>query len=328
MEGLGGELSCFRHELPFLLNLATRSFDVLQQTAGTGAGGWELQLEGGADADLAFDVDLAGVLLHDAVADGEAKAGAFVLALLGFALGGEEGIVDAVEVLLLDAAAGVLNADDDATCAVEGGDLEGCVGGAEHRVLRVQHEVEDDLLELALVAVNAGEVWVEVGFDTDLRGLELVLEEGDGVVKELVQVEAGELGSAGAREVEQAVDDLGGAEGLLRDLFEDGGEAFVVAHVLGQHLGVAGDDGERRVDLVRDASGEQADGGELFRLGELCLELDAVGDVVDQDDAAHGDEVSGDQRGDGDVGDAHGSRWEARGGTCRECGCRARRAHC
>ncbi len=101
--------------------------------------------------------------------------------------------------------------------------------------------------------MNAREVRVEVGLDTDLRGLELMLEEGDGVVEKLVQIEAGELGSAGAREVEQAVDDLGGAEGLLSDLFEDGSEAFVVAHVLGEHLGVAGDDGEGRVDLVGDA---------------------------------------------------------------------------
>ena len=62
------------------------------------------------------------MLLHDAVADGEAEAGALVLALLRFALGGEEGIVDAVEVLSLDACAGVLNTDEHAACAVEGGD--------------------------------------------------------------------------------------------------------------------------------------------------------------------------------------------------------------
>ena len=43
--------------------------------------------------------------------------------------------------------------------------------------------------------------------------------------------------------------------------------------LLGEHLGVAGDDGERRVDLVGDAGGEQADGGELFGLRELRFEL-------------------------------------------------------
>ncbi len=39
------------------------------------------------------DVNLAGVLLHDAVADGETEAGALVLALLGLGFGGEEGVV-------------------------------------------------------------------------------------------------------------------------------------------------------------------------------------------------------------------------------------------
>ncbi len=71
---------------------------------GTGAGGRELKLEGSADADFALDVNLAGVLLHDAVADGKAQAGALVLAFLRLGLGGEEGIVDAVQMLALDAA--------------------------------------------------------------------------------------------------------------------------------------------------------------------------------------------------------------------------------
>ena len=124
-------------------------------------------------------------------------------------------------------------------------------------------------------------------------------------LQELVEVDGGELAAAGAGEVEQAVDDLGGAEGLLGDLFEDGRElaGVVGAHVLGEHLGVGGDDGERGVDLVGDTGGEQADGGELFRLGELAFELDAVGDVVDEDDAADlAIKVARDERGDGDVG--------------------------
>ena len=80
-----------------------------RRDCGAAAGGRELQLEGGADAELALDVDLAGVLLHDSVADGKSKAGALVRAFLRFGLRGEEGIVDAVQMLALDAAAGVLN---------------------------------------------------------------------------------------------------------------------------------------------------------------------------------------------------------------------------
>jgi hypothetical protein len=56
-------------------------------------------------------------------------------------------------------------------------------------------------------------------------------------------------------------------------IFSSRARAFVAAHLLGEHLRVAGDDGQRRVDLVRDAGGEQADGGELVGLGELRFEL-------------------------------------------------------
>ena len=40
-----------------------------------------------------------------------------------------------------------------------------------HGVLRVKHEVEDDLLEFALVAVDAGEVGVEGGLEADLTAV-------------------------------------------------------------------------------------------------------------------------------------------------------------
>ena len=60
-----------------------------------------------------------------------------------------------------------------------------------------------------------------------------------------------------------------------------------------------------RVDLVRNPCGEQADGRKLFGLGELGFEVNAIGDVVDQDDAAYCDEVARDQRCNRDVGDAY-----------------------
>ena len=78
----------------------------------------------------------------------------------------------------------------------------------------------------------------------------------------------------------------------------------IAAHLLREHLRVGRDDGERRVDFVGDAGGEQADGTELVRLCELVFERDAFGDVVDQDDAAHDDEVAREQRRDGDVDSA------------------------
>ena len=57
-----------------------------------------------ARAGLALHANLAGVLLDDAVGDGEAQAGAAALAFLRRGLGGEERIVDALNVLRRDAA--------------------------------------------------------------------------------------------------------------------------------------------------------------------------------------------------------------------------------
>src|SRR5205823_5251118 len=159
----------------------------------------------------------------------------------------------------------------------------------------------------ALIPVNACEVWIEVRLHANLRCLELMLQESYGVTEKIVQVQAGELRPAGSREVEQSVDDLRGAEGLLRDLFEHRSEAFIVAHMLGQHLGVAGDHRQRRIHLMRYARSQQADGRQLLRLGQLSLQLNAVGDVVDQNDAAHSDEVTRDQRCDGDIGETFAS---------------------
>src|SRR5882757_200751 len=165
---------------------------------GTGAGGWELQLEGSANAELALDVDLAGMLLHNSVADGKSEACALVSAVLRLGLGGKERIVDAVEMFSLDAASGVLDAYQHTSSTVEGRNLKRGVRSSEHRILRVQHQVEDDLLQLALIPVNACEVWIKVRFHPNLRRLELMLQQSHGVTEKIVQIQAGELRPAGA----------------------------------------------------------------------------------------------------------------------------------
>src|SRR5512135_2868669 len=67
----------------------------------------ELQVERGAFPRTAFHGDFAGMFLNDAVGDGESQAGAAGLAVARRILGGEERIVNAVNVLLGDALAGI-----------------------------------------------------------------------------------------------------------------------------------------------------------------------------------------------------------------------------
>src|SRR5579859_1853199 len=106
-------------------------------------------------------------------------------------------------------------------------------------------------------------------FHLDVRGFELVLEQRQGLGDDLVQVDFVELRGAGAREVQQVVHYLRGAERLARNLFQQRGEPGIAIDLLGGHLRVAGDYRERRVDFVRHSSGQQTDGRELFRLAEL-----------------------------------------------------------
>ena len=61
---------------------------------------------------------------------------------------------------------------------------------------------------------------------------------------------------------------------------------------------------KRRVDFVRNARGQQPDGAELVGLRQLRLQRNALRDVVDENNAADGDEVARKQRGDRDVGGA------------------------
>ncbi len=61
----------------------------------------------------------------------------------------------------------------------------------------------------------------------DLRGLELVFQQGQRVANDLVEVGVAELGGRSAREIQQAVGDLSGAEALLGDLFQHRAEARV-----------------------------------------------------------------------------------------------------
>ena len=126
----------------------------------------------GACADRAFDMDFAGVLLNDAVADREAEAGAAFVA--GQGLGGEERIVDALEMLGSDAGTGVGDKGFD-VAVDQSNDAQAPASG--HGVFGVQEQVEEDLLQLAGVAVDGRKVIGKIEIDQDLRGFELVLEQ-------------------------------------------------------------------------------------------------------------------------------------------------------
>ena len=59
-----------------------------------------------------------------------------------------------------------------------------------------------------------------------------------------------------------------------------------IGHLLGKHLDVVGDDGQRGVDFVRHSRGQQPQRGELLGLAHLLFHAFALRDVVEQKQAS------------------------------------------
>ena len=109
-------------------------------------------------------------------------------------------------------------------------------------------------------------------------GLELVLEQRQHVGDDDVDVDDASSIAVRRRprQVQQAVDDLRRAERLPLDLLEQPRPRILGIGALEQHLREARDAGQRRVHLVRDAGGQQADRRHLLGDLQLLLELHAA----------------------------------------------------
>src|ERR1039457_4387035 len=102
-------------------------------------------------------------------------------------------------------------------------------------VLGVKEQVQEDLLQLSGVAEDGRQLGMQVWNDLDTRGLELVLKQSERVVNYAIQVHVVELGARGAREIQQAVNNLGGAKRLPRDLVQQLCFLRISTDLLGQH---------------------------------------------------------------------------------------------
>ena len=135
----------------------------------------------------------------------------------------------------------------------------------------------------------------------DVRLAQLVLQQAHRLADHLVQIHRREFRGRGAREIQQRVDDLAGAESLLGDLFEQRRFFGVARNLFGEHLRVGGDHGQRRVHFVGHAGGQQSDGAQFVGLHQAALEFGAIRDVLEDDQAADVRPVARDQGRGGDV---------------------------
>src|SRR5579864_1898832 len=179
---------------------------------------WKFQLERGALARLRVHADLACMLLNDSVRDRQSKARAARLAFTRNVLGGKERVINLVDMLRRNAGAAVTDVDLDAV-SVGRADVQRATF-ARHGVFGVQEQVQEHLLQLSGVAMDQRQSRVQIGLHFHVRGLELMLQQRERFRDDLVQIDGAEFRGAGAREIQQVVDDFRSAECLARDFFQ------------------------------------------------------------------------------------------------------------
>ena len=177
----------------------------------------------------------------------------------------------------------------------------GLVGGADrhraalgHGVARIDDEIDDGVGKLRLVGMHRP----EIGACSSLRSMpsrnsrrSIMREFADHIAQRQ------HLGLHGllAREGEKLAHQRRGAQRVLVDLVDllERGIARLMAHQ--QEFGIADDDGEQIVEVVRHAAGQLADRLHLLRLGEFGLQRLLLGDVDEIEDHAAAAERAGEQ---------------------------------
>ena len=202
------------------------------------------------------------------------------------------GLEDRLDHAWCDAAAGVGFAHADETpdmrlgmvpdmgfINVNDGDADGELAAARHGIAGVDGKIHQDLFNHAGVAMQERDILRRLEPERDMFANEALQHFGQ-IVHDLAQIEMSALHHILAAEHEQLSREAGGAFGGEED-------GLHRVHHLGrqrlpgkQRAGMALDDGEHVVEVVRDTGGELADGLHFLRLAQLRLEAQPFGDVL------------------------------------------------
>src|SRR5260370_10418922 len=176
---------------------------------------WKLNVEGGAFAGRRTHINLSGMFLDDAVTHRETETGPAAARF-----GGEERGKDAMNMFAGNAAAGVRHFDFDAAIVRSSANFEHSSSG--HGITRVQAKVQEDLLQLVGRPAAGRKRFAELLHHLNLRSFQGVGYKRQRLFHNAVYINVRGFRGAGARQIEELVDDFAGAEGLLDDFFNDG----------------------------------------------------------------------------------------------------------
>ena len=252
-------------------------------------GARKIDLDAGAMAILAIDLDVAARLLDESVHHAQAEAGS----LANF-LGGEERIKHLVEYGRRDAGPGVADRDHrvgsrgDFAVSFGIGFVEMHVAGFEgqfspirHGIARIDGKVDDRRGELTRVDQCRPGVFLKHRFDLDLLAKRRPEQPG-GADDQLIDINRAWVQRLLAGEGQKTLRQFGAA---LRGLVDHRGncrELGLVGDGVRQDLDGTGDDGENVVEVVGNAAGQLADGFHLLCLRQLLLLFDQLfGSLLD-----------------------------------------------
>src|SRR2546429_9106394 len=178
----------------------------------------KIDIERSARARTTLHADLSGMFLDDAICNRQTKSGApGLLAFARRSLGGKERIVNPLNMFLSNSGARVGNYNTDAL-AIGGCNSKSSTAG--HGISSIQEQIQKYLLQPPSVATDKRQMPSQFVLHLDLGGLELMFQQRQCVGNHLIHIHFAKFGAAGARKIEQVVDDFRSAEGLTRNLLQ------------------------------------------------------------------------------------------------------------
>src|SRR5580704_936252 len=209
--------------------------------------------------------NIAAMLLHHAIADAEAEAGA-----LAYGLDGVEGIENFIGLFHARASVGKFD-DDQATFAQRANQKDTTASGL-HSIHAIADQVIEDLEQLIGVAANGRQDAAIFEFDADVLFAQVQVTQLNRAGEYGVEIQQLLFGRHLAGEAEQVGDEFLGAASLFANFLAERVRAAFGRILKGQEVGITEDGGERIIDFVRGAGRQLAQRGEFFRLNEVSLE--------------------------------------------------------
>ena len=235
------------------------------------------------------DGDEPVVVLDDRVSRGQAKTCAL-------RLGGKVGIEDALEIIFGDAGAFVVNGDANVFAGCEVGDglasggtviivIAGDAQGAavRHGLIRVHHQIGDDLADLSGVNLGRQEVCPKGKFAPAMAAAQ---GEADRVLNQFADGSSLFNGGAATGEGEELLGEIARAHGGVLGVRQPRGQFVVGREEQGGQRDVADNGGQQVVKIVSDSAGQESELLEGLGFAPLRFVALTLGDIPENEDHA------------------------------------------